>query len=110
MQSKKFLMALLLVTALAVVLGACSPSGTTVPAGNTPSSGAVQQPTSAGGQQPEAVKASNPPTSPEQVDSIKLEGKNIEVTYWHNRPQKDQDLLQTMLDEFSKSNPYGIKA
>ena len=32
------------------------------------------------------------------------------MVYWHNRPQKDQDLLQAMLDEFNKSNPYGIKA
>jgi multiple sugar transport system substrate-binding protein/sn-glycerol 3-phosphate transport system substrate-binding protein len=44
------------------------------------------------------------------VDSIDLAGKNVEVTYWHNRPQKDQEMLTTMLDEFTKSNPYGIKA
>jgi len=44
------------------------------------------------------------------VDAIDLAGKNVEVVYWHNRPQKDQDLLQSMLDEFTKSNPYGIKA
>jgi multiple sugar transport system substrate-binding protein len=48
--------------------------------------------------------------TPEQVDAIDLTGKNITVTYWHNRPQKDQDLLQSMLDEFNKSNPYGITA
>lgn len=56
------------------------------------------------------VTVSNPPTAPEMVDSIDLAGKNVEVVYWHNRPQKDQDLLQSMFDEFSKSNPYGIKA
>jgi ABC-type glycerol-3-phosphate transport system substrate-binding protein len=56
------------------------------------------------------VAVSNPPTSPEMVDSIDLAGKNIEVVYWHNRPEKDQQLLQSMLDEFNKSNPYGIKA
>ncbi len=44
------------------------------------------------------------------VDSIDLTGKNVEVIYWHNRPQQDQDLLQSMLDEFNKSNPYGITA
>jgi len=32
------------------------------------------------------------------------------VVYWHNRPQADQDLLQSMFDEFNKSNPYGITA
>jgi multiple sugar transport system substrate-binding protein len=44
------------------------------------------------------------------VDAIDVQGKNIEVTYWHQRPQKDQDVLQEMLDQFSASNPYGIKA
>lgn len=52
----------------------------------------------------------NPPTSGDQVDSIDLTGKKIEVVYWHNRPQADQDLLQSMFDEFNKSNPYGITA
>jgi multiple sugar transport system substrate-binding protein len=53
---------------------------------------------------------SNPPTTPEMVDRIDLTGKNVEVVYWHNRPQQDQDLLQSMLDQFNQSNPYGIKA
>ncbi len=44
------------------------------------------------------------------VDALNVKGKNITVTYWHNRPQKDQDLLQSMLDQFTKSNPYGITA
>lgn len=57
-----------------------------------------------------ATKVNNPPTSTDQVDAINLTGKNVEVVYWHNRPQADQALLQSMLDEFSKSNPYGIKA
>ncbi|MCC6177534.1 MAG: extracellular solute-binding protein [Chloroflexi bacterium] len=56
------------------------------------------------------VAASNPPTSPEMVDAIDLKGKKVEVVYWHNRPQKDQDLLQSMFDEFNKTNPYGITA
>jgi multiple sugar transport system substrate-binding protein/sn-glycerol 3-phosphate transport system substrate-binding protein len=64
------------------------------------------QPTQAAAQQ----TVSNPPTSPEMVDAIQLHGKNVEVTYWHNRPQQDQDLLQSMLDDFNKSNPYGITA
>jgi multiple sugar transport system substrate-binding protein/sn-glycerol 3-phosphate transport system substrate-binding protein len=44
------------------------------------------------------------------VDAIELQGKKVEVTYWHSRPQGDQDLLQGMLDEFNKANPYGITA
>ncbi|HEU5013447.1 MAG TPA: ABC transporter substrate-binding protein [Roseiflexaceae bacterium] len=56
------------------------------------------------------VEVSNPPTAPEMVDSIDLKGKNVQVTYWHNRPDADQKLLQSMLDEFNKSNPYGITA
>src|SRR5262249_42479502 len=75
---------------------------------------AAAKPTEAAAAKPaEAAKpvaVTNPPTSPEMVDSIDLTGKNVEVVYWHNRPQKDQELLQSMLDEFTKSNPYGIKA
>jgi len=56
------------------------------------------------------VTVANPPTTPEMVDAIDLKGKNVEVVYWHNRPQKDQDMLQGFLDEFTKTNPYGIKA
>jgi ABC-type glycerol-3-phosphate transport system substrate-binding protein len=59
---------------------------------------------------PTAVKISNPPSTADMVDAIVLEGKKTEVIYWHNRPQKDQDFLQGMLDEFNKSNPYGITA
>ena len=105
MRTNKLLVLLLLLTALAVTLGACSPNPTTAPAGNTPSGPAPSGTTSSG-----AVNVNNPPSGSDQVDSIKLEGKNIQVTYWHNRPQKDQDLLQSMLDQFNKSNPYGITA
>jgi ABC-type glycerol-3-phosphate transport system substrate-binding protein len=59
---------------------------------------------------PTAVKINNPPKTTAEVDAIDLMGKKVTVTYWHNRPQKDQDLLQTMLDEFNKTNPYGITA
>src|SRR5262249_27724674 len=69
---------------------------------------AAPQPTTA--PQAAPVSVSNPPTTPQMVDSIDLKGKNVEVTYWHNRPQQDQDLLQSMLDEFNKTNPYGITA
>ncbi|MGH2458262.1 MAG: extracellular solute-binding protein, partial [Chloroflexota bacterium] len=56
------------------------------------------------------VAVTNPPTTSAMVDSIDLAGKNVEVVYWHNRPQADQDLLTSMLDEFNKSNGFGIKA
>jgi multiple sugar transport system substrate-binding protein len=57
-----------------------------------------------------ASTAANPPTSADMVDSINLTGKNLEVVYWHNRPQADQDLLQSMFDSFNKSNKYGVTA
>lgn len=60
--------------------------------------------------QPGPGQITNPPTTPEMVDAIDLTGKNIEVVYWHNRPQRDQELLQSMLDEFNRTNPYGIRA
>jgi multiple sugar transport system substrate-binding protein/sn-glycerol 3-phosphate transport system substrate-binding protein len=44
------------------------------------------------------------------IDGVDITGKNVQVVYWHNRPQKDQDFLQAMLDEFNKSNPYGVTA
>lgn len=56
------------------------------------------------------VTIDNPPSTPEEVDSIDLAGKNVTVTYWHTQSQKNQDLLQSMLDEFNRSNPYGITA
>ncbi len=107
MRTNKLLLALLLLTALTVVLGACGAQATTAP---TTAPAGQQNPPQAATTAPEAVKPSNPPSTPAQVDSIKIEGQKIQVIYWHNRPQKDQDLLQTMLDEFNKSNPYGITA
>lgn len=89
-----FALAFLLV--FSMLLAACTPAATPAP---------TAVPT-----KPAEIKINNPPKTADEVDAIKLEGKNIEVIYWHNRPQKDQDLLQTMFDEFNKSNPYGIKA
>jgi multiple sugar transport system substrate-binding protein/sn-glycerol 3-phosphate transport system substrate-binding protein len=96
-----------------------APAATTAPAAAPTTAPVAAKPTSApvAATQPVATPAAaakvavaNPPTSAEMVDAIDLAGKNVEVVYWHNRTQKDQELLQTMLDEFSKSNPYGIKA
>ncbi len=52
----------------------------------------------------------NPPRTPDQVDAIDLTGKNITVAFWHERTLRDQALLQTMLDEFNRTNEYGITA
>src|SRR5689334_18624384 len=110
-----------------VVAAACGPAGTQAPSATTaPASGGAAQPTTAAAKpaaQPTTVAAaqpttaaaqpvqvSNPPTTSQEVDQISLQGKNVEVTYWHNRPQQDQDLLQSMLDDFNKTNPYGITA
>jgi multiple sugar transport system substrate-binding protein/sn-glycerol 3-phosphate transport system substrate-binding protein len=117
-----------LLIAAALLASACS-AGTTsapptsVPAQATTAPASAAKPTSApqatsvptSAAKPTTAPAaqtqiSNPPTSAEMVDAIDLQGKNVEVTYWHNRPQQDQDLLQSMLDEFNKSNPYGITA
>src|SRR5262249_34471409 len=57
-----------------------------------------------------AVSVSNPPTTPEMVDAIQLQGKNVEVTFWNQYSQQSNDVMQSMLDEFNKSNPYGITA
>jgi multiple sugar transport system substrate-binding protein len=84
---------------------------TAAPAAKPTEAPAATKPAAAPTAAPAAkVAVSNPPTSPEMVDAIELTGKNVEVVYWHNRPQKDQEMLQTMLDEFSKANPFGVKA
>ncbi|MFN0073736.1 MAG: extracellular solute-binding protein [Chloroflexota bacterium] len=114
----------LLATA-SIAIAACAPSAnntstakpttapaaansTAAPAAANPST--APKPAGAETTKPAAVAITNPPTTPEMVDAIDIQGKNIEVVYWHNRPQRDQDLLQEMLDQFSASNPYGIKA
>jgi len=84
-----------------------APTTAAAPTAAAPTPTAAASPTPATGA---TAAVSNPPTSPEMVDAIELAGKNIEIVYWHNRPQKDQDLLQSMLDTFNKTNPYGIKA
>jgi multiple sugar transport system substrate-binding protein len=45
-----------------------------------------------------------------EIDKVVLTGKNVQVVMWHNRSQADQDVLQGMLDEFNKTNPYSITA
>jgi len=57
---------------------------------------------------PQAVP--NPPRTAEQVDAIDLTGKNVAVTFWHEQSQRNQSLLQAMLDEFNRTNKYGITA
>jgi multiple sugar transport system substrate-binding protein/sn-glycerol 3-phosphate transport system substrate-binding protein len=52
----------------------------------------------------------NPPRTPEQVDAIDLTGKNITIVYWHQWSQWNQNLLQAMLGDFNRTNPYGITA
>ncbi|MBI5651794.1 MAG: extracellular solute-binding protein [Chloroflexi bacterium] len=65
------------------------------------------QPTTAA---PKPVTVNNPPKSADEVDAIDLAGKKVSVTYWHQRPQVQHEILQAMLDEFNKTNPYGITA
>ncbi len=114
---------LMAVMVLSMVLAACAPAAT--PAPTTAPTTAAAQPTAApkptdapaptavpptATAAPTMVAVSNPPTSPEMVDAIDFGTKKTLVIYWHNRPQADQDFLQGMLDEFNKSNPYGITA
>src|SRR5262249_13485377 len=112
---------------VSIVAAACGPASTPSAAPTAASAGGgAAQPTSVAAKpttapvQPTAATAANPtaapaqinnaPKSAQEVDQISLQGKNVEVTYWHNRPQQDQDLLQSMLDDFNKTNPYGIVA
>ncbi len=89
---------------------AAEAAATSAPAASEATPATASEATSAPAASGGNVDVSNPPTSPEMVDAIDLKGKNVQVTYWHNRPEADQKLLQSMLDEFNKSNPYGITA
>src|SRR5512135_3178546 len=106
MRTKYFALFILLL-ALALVAAACA-APTAAPSTVAPAqpSAAAAQPTAA----PKPVTVSNPPTTADMVDAIDLKGKNVSVVYWHQRPQAQQDILQGMLDEFNKNNPYGITA
>ena len=122
MNSRKLFVFVSMLVIAATLLSACGGGATPAPAPTQAPAPAPTQapakpveptkapaPTAAPTKAPE-VKVSNPPKSADEVDAIDLKGKNVQVTYWHNRPQKDQDFLQGMLDEFNKSNPYGITA
>ena len=89
MNSRKWFAIVSLLVIAATVLGACGPTAAPAPA---------------------KVTVNNPPKTADEVDAIDLTGKNVTVTYWHNRPEKDQAFLQGMLDEFNKTNKYGITA
>ena len=130
---RKFMLLVALIVVLAIV-AACAPAPTPAPTAApptkapaassvAPSSSAAPASSSSASSvasssvaptavppSPTAVKINNPPKTAAEVDAIDLAGKKVTVTYWHNRPQADQDLLQAMLDEFNKSNPYGITA
>jgi ABC-type glycerol-3-phosphate transport system substrate-binding protein len=122
MRSKLFQFTLVLVI-LSMVLAACSTTtatpttspvqvaaatDTVAPTATTAPTATAVPPTKTPA--PTAVTINNPPNSSDQVDAIQLQGKKIQVVFWHNRPQADQDFLQKMLDEFNASNPYGITA
>jgi multiple sugar transport system substrate-binding protein len=114
MRASKWFTIVSLVMIVVLALSACAPKAeptpvpapTAAPKAEAKPAEATQAP--APTQAP--VEVANPPTSADQVDAISLEGKSIEVIYWHNRPQTDQDFLQSMLDEFNANNPYGIVA
>ncbi|HEX9116836.1 MAG TPA: hypothetical protein VGA61_12275, partial [Anaerolineae bacterium] len=130
MKSRQFFVILSLLIVAATLFGACAgpaatpaapaapaakattapAAATTAPAQPTTAPAKAPEPTKAPTAAPAAVKVNNPPKSADEVDAIDLKDKKVTVTYWHNRPQKDQDLLQSMFDEFNKSNPYGITA
>jgi multiple sugar transport system substrate-binding protein len=100
MNSRKLLAFVSLLVIAATLLSACGSAATPAP------TSAPAKPTEA----PKPIVVNNPPKTADEVDAIDLKGKNVSVTYWHNRPQADQDFLQKMLDEFNTSNPYGITA
>src|SRR5437764_4629555 len=97
MRSSKFYSVLLLALIAAFALGACAPASTpaatTAPAAQPTTAAAATvpagQPTKAPATQATSatVAVSNPPTTAAMVDAIDLQGKKVQVTYWHNRPQ-----------------------
>ncbi len=127
MRTSNWIVSLLVLAALIVIAVGCAPAPTPAPTAAPPTKAPAPttapaqptaapkptdapKPTVAPTAAPKPVTVSNPPKTADEVDAIDLTGKKVTVTYWHQRPQAQQDLLQTMLDEFNKSNPYGITA
>jgi ABC-type glycerol-3-phosphate transport system substrate-binding protein len=55
------------------------------------------------------VSVSNPPKSADEVDSIDLTGKNIEITFWHRYSGSQVTKVLEIANAFNEKNPYGIK-
>ncbi len=80
---------------------ATATGGTTAQATDTPAAAA----TATGGQ---AASVSNPPKTADEVDSIDLTGKNVQVTFLNRYAGGQISEVQRIANDFNKTNPYGI--
>ena len=84
------------------------PTAAATPAGSTPAAASpAPTPVALATKAPSAASLGQ---TSDQIDALDLTGKKVEVAYWHQRSEKDNAFLQSMLDEFNKLNPYGITA
>src|SRR5690348_13633581 len=55
-----------------------------------------------------AGQVSNPPKSADEVDSMDLTGKNVQVLFWHRYAGAQVTKVMEIVNDFNSKNPYGI--
>ncbi|MCL4507227.1 MAG: extracellular solute-binding protein [Chloroflexi bacterium] len=82
-----------------------APAATTAPAATAaPEATATTAATSA----PAAAQVSNPPKTADEVDSMDLTGKNVQVLFWHRYSGSSISKVMEIVNDFNTKNPYGI--
>ncbi len=93
--------------AAAIVLAAC---GAASPAAPTSAPAATAAPAApAATKAPDMPAVANPPKTADQVDTLDLTGKNVEITFWHRYTSQNLTVVMSIVNDFNTKNPYGIK-
>ncbi len=128
MRKKVFPSFITALVALAMLLTACAPAATPVPTAAAPAAqptdttAPVVQPTDTAAAaapttsaEPTATTAAAVPTTTavpatSNVDMVyeNVDPKGAKVVFWHNHTQARQDALQQIIDDFNKTNEWGI--
>ncbi len=101
---------------VAMVLAACgggaaptsAPAPTQAPAA-TAAPEATKPPEATAAPAAGASTVANPPKTADDVDSIDLTGKNVEVLFWHRYSGSQVTKVMEIVNDFNTKNPYGIK-
>ncbi len=125
MSKKMILKVLALVMVAAMALGACAPAVTNTPAAQSTATTAAAEPTATtAAAEPTATTAAAEPTATTAAEtsatatvpvaaSGDLPYENVDPTgqkivFWHNQTGSKEDALKAIVDDFNKTNQYGI--